>query len=193
MALPCPPFGKSDHDSILLLPSYRQKLKQEVPVVRTAQHWSDQSESMLQDCFDHVDWDMLQVASENNIDIYTDMVTEFIRKCIVDVIPTVTIKTYPNQKPWIDGSIRTKLKARTTAFNHGKVTGNMVEYKQCSYSLRKAITGKTSVQRQSGVVIQRRRHETNVVGSTDNHGLQRENLPHCGRLAPGQAKHLHTL
>ena len=32
-----------------------------------------------------------------------------------------------------------KLKARTTAFNHGKVTGNMTEYKQCSYSLRKAI------------------------------------------------------
>ena len=54
---------------------------------------------------------MFQVASENN----TDMVTEFIRKCIGDVIPTMTIKTYPNQKPWIDGSISTKLKAQTTA------------------------------------------------------------------------------
>jgi hypothetical protein len=51
----------------------------------------------------------------------------------------VTIKTFPNQKPWIDGSIRSKLKAQTTAFNHGKATGNMTEYKQCSYSLRKAI------------------------------------------------------
>ena len=30
-------------------------------------------------------------------------------------------------------------KAQTTAFNQGKVTGNMTEYKQCSYSLRKAI------------------------------------------------------
>jgi hypothetical protein len=29
--IPCPPFGKSDHDSILLLPYYRQKLKQYVP------------------------------------------------------------------------------------------------------------------------------------------------------------------
>ena len=28
---------------------------------------------------------------------------------------------------------------RPTAFNYGKLTGNMVEYKQCSYSLRKAI------------------------------------------------------
>ena len=46
---------------------------------------------------------------------------------------------FPNQKPWIDGSIRVKLKVRTTAFNHCKVTGNVAEYKQCSYSLRKAI------------------------------------------------------
>ena len=57
---------------------------------------SDQSESMLQDCFDHAEWDMFWIASENNI--------KFIRKCIGDVVPTVTIKTYPNQKPWIDGS-----------------------------------------------------------------------------------------
>jgi hypothetical protein len=68
-----------------------------------------------------------------------DSVSELISKCIDDVIPTVTIKIFPNQKPWIDGSIRAKLKARTTAFNHGKATGNMTEYKLWSYSLRKAI------------------------------------------------------
>ena len=51
----------------------------------------------------------------------------------------MTIKTYPNQKPWIDSSIQAKLKAQTTTYNHGKVTGNMAEYKQRSYSLSKAI------------------------------------------------------
>jgi hypothetical protein len=59
---------------------------------------------MLQYCFDHKDWDMLRDDSENNI--VTDTVTEFIRKCVGDVVPTVTIKTHPNQKQWIDGSIR---------------------------------------------------------------------------------------
>jgi hypothetical protein len=110
MALPHSPFDISDHDSILLLPSYRQTLKQEVPMLRTIQHWSDQSESMLQDCFDHADWDMFRVASENNIDVYTDSVSQFIKKCIGDVVPTVTMNTYPNQKPWIDGGIHAKLK-----------------------------------------------------------------------------------
>jgi hypothetical protein len=77
-----------------------------------------------------VDWDMFRVTSENNIDTSTDTEKEFIRKCIGYAVPTVTIKTYPNQKPWIDGSIRAKLKARTIAFNQGKKTGNMEEYKQ---------------------------------------------------------------
>ena len=75
---------------------------------------------------------MFRTAS-NNIDEYADSVSEFISKCISDVLPTATIKTFPNQKPRIDGSIRAKLKVRTTAFNQGKVTGNMIEYKQCSY------------------------------------------------------------
>ena len=65
--------------------------------------------------------------------------SEFIRKCIGYVVPTVIIKTFPNQKPRINGSIRAKLKARTTAFNHGTATGYIAKYKQCSYSLRKAI------------------------------------------------------
>ena len=59
--------------------------------------------------------------------------------CIDDVVRIAMIKTFPNQKPWIGGSTRVKLKAQTTAFNQGKVTGNMTEYKQCRYSLHKAI------------------------------------------------------
>ena len=59
-----------------------------------------------------------------------DTVTEFIRKCIGDVVATVTIKTYPNQKPWIDCIINTKLKEQTNTFNHGKVD-NALRITQC--------------------------------------------------------------
>ena len=45
---------------------------------------------------------MFRVASDNNIDVYADMVSEFINKCIGDVVPTVSIKTFPNQRPCID-------------------------------------------------------------------------------------------
>uniref|UniRef100_A0A8C7VNF9 N-end rule aminoacyl transferase C-terminal domain-containing protein n=1 Tax=Oncorhynchus mykiss TaxID=8022 RepID=A0A8C7VNF9_ONCMY len=82
-----------------------------IPSLESVQRWSDQSDSTLQDCFDHVDWDMFRTASNNNIDEYADSVSEFIRKCIDDVVPIAKIKTFPNQKPWIDGSILVKLKA----------------------------------------------------------------------------------
>jgi hypothetical protein len=48
--------------------------------------------------------------------VYTTSVIGFISKCIDDVIPTVTVRTYPNQKPWITGNICTELKARAAAF-----------------------------------------------------------------------------
>ncbi len=62
-SLPRPPFGKSDHSSVLLLPAYRQKLTCEAPALRTIQCWSDQSDAILQDCFDHVDWDMFRAPT----------------------------------------------------------------------------------------------------------------------------------
>ena len=34
-ALPHPPFGKSDPPFILLIPAYKQKLKQDAPVTRS--------------------------------------------------------------------------------------------------------------------------------------------------------------
>ena len=67
---------------------------------------------------------MFRIASDNNIDVYADWVSEFISKCIGDVVPAVTIKIFPNQRPWINGSIRAKLKAQTIAFNHSKATRN---------------------------------------------------------------------
>ena len=59
----------------------------------TIQRWSDQSEATLQDCFEHVDWIMFRSASENNIDLYADSVSVFIKRCNGDIVPTVTIKT----------------------------------------------------------------------------------------------------
>ncbi len=134
-SLPRPPFGKSDHSSVLLLPAYRQKLKREAPALRTIQCWSDQSDGILQDCFDHVDWDMFWAASDDDIEEYSDSVTCFIRKCIEDVIPTKIISIYPNQKPWINSDVRSTLSARTSAFK----SGNTDDRKQASYDLRRSI------------------------------------------------------
>jgi hypothetical protein len=54
--------------------------------------------------------------SSDGIEEYTTSVTGFIIKCIEDVVPSVTVRTYPNQKPWITGNIRTELKGRAADF-----------------------------------------------------------------------------
>jgi hypothetical protein len=54
--------------------------------------------------------------SSNSIEEFTTSVTGFINKYIDDVVPTVTIRTYQNQKPWITVNILTGLKARATAY-----------------------------------------------------------------------------
>ncbi len=64
-------------------------------------------------------WDMFRAASEDDIEAYSDTVTCFIRKCTDDVVPTKTIRIYPNQKPWINSDVRSALSARTSAFKSG--------------------------------------------------------------------------
>ena len=70
----------------------------------------------------------------DGIEEYTTSVFGFINKCVDDVIPTVTIRTFPNQKPWITGNIRTELKARATAFK--ELPLNPEAYKKSRYALR---------------------------------------------------------
>ncbi len=78
---------------------------------------------------------MFRAASEDDIEAYSDTVTCFIRKCIDDVVPTKTIRIYPNQKPWINSDVRSALSARTSAFK----SGNTNDRKQASYDLRRSI------------------------------------------------------
>ena len=48
--------------------------------------------------FSSTDWNMLWDSS-NGIEEYTTTVIGFINKCIANIIPTVTVRTFPNQKP----------------------------------------------------------------------------------------------
>jgi hypothetical protein len=54
--------------------------------------------------------------SSDGIEEYTISVSSFINKCIDDVVPTVTMHTYLNQKPWITGNIRPELNGRVATF-----------------------------------------------------------------------------
>jgi hypothetical protein len=56
-----------DHNTILLTPSYIQKLEQEIPVTHSIRKWSHEMDAKLQDCF-----------ASTDIEEFTTSVTGFI-------------------------------------------------------------------------------------------------------------------
>ncbi|KAL0150804.1 hypothetical protein M9458_053886 [Cirrhinus mrigala] len=100
--------------------------------------WTDQSVAALQDALDDADWDMFRNSS-NDINVFTEAVVGFIGKLADDTALKTTIRTFPNQKPWVDKTIRDALRSRTAAYNAGLASGDMVPYKAASYNVRKAV------------------------------------------------------
>ncbi|KAI3354592.1 hypothetical protein L3Q82_019091 [Scortum barcoo] len=129
----CPTRGENTLDHVYTPYADTQKLKRDGPVTRTIQQWSDQSDSALRDCFSTTEW---CVFKDTDINTYTDAVIGYIGKCIDDVVPRITVQTFPNQKPWVNGEVRAKLKARTDAYN----SGDLEEYRKSRYALRRAIS-----------------------------------------------------
>ena len=63
-------FGISDHNSILLIPTYKQKLKRETSLTRSIKKWSDDADAKLQDSLASTDWNMFWDSSDG-IEEYT--------------------------------------------------------------------------------------------------------------------------
>ena len=73
---------------------------------------------------------------DDNINTHMDAVIGNVGKCIDDVVPKITVRTFPNQKPWINAEVRAKLKARTNAHR----VGYLEEYRESRYALQRAIS-----------------------------------------------------
>ncbi len=127
-ALPCPPFSKSDHVSVLLLPSYRRKLKCDRLVKQTIHRLLDKSDLALCHCFSTTKWCGFQ---NNNTDrshwqhrrMYWRRHT---KDYITDILKSegLTEKSVPNLK-------------------HGPTpttTTDLEEYRKSRYTFRRAIS-----------------------------------------------------
>ncbi|KAI5628338.1 gastrula zinc finger protein XlCGF28.1-like [Silurus asotus] len=91
-----PPFGKSDHAAIFLMPVYKQRLKQEAPVQREVTRWTDQSVAALQDALDDAAWDMFQRSSDD-VNMLTEAVVGFIGKLTDDTVQKTLSERFPTR------------------------------------------------------------------------------------------------
>ncbi len=105
---------------------------------RVVTRWSSHSEAMLQAALDDVDWDMFRVSS-SDVSEFTDVALSFANTLTEQATETMTVRTFPNQKPWVDGTIRAAVNKCTAAYNEALLSGNMSEYKASCYFLRRAV------------------------------------------------------
>ncbi len=78
-------------------------------------------------------------ASSSDLSEFTDVALSFVNTLTKQVTETVTIRTFSNQKPWVDRTIRDLVNHRTAAYNAGLLSENMSEYKASCYALRRAV------------------------------------------------------
>jgi len=122
-----------------------------------------------------LDWNMF-LSSSSDVSEFTDVVTSFIAMLADTIVPTVKVRSFPNQKPWVDGSIHYALNARIAAYNSGLVFSHMDEYKAASYGLRRVVKDVKRRYRDK-VESQMEQHDiqTPMAGATDYHRLPGQN------------------
>ncbi len=131
-----PAFGKLDHAAIFLTPEYKQRIVQGPPVEREVTRWSSHSEAMLQASLDDVDWDMLR-ASSSDVSEFTEVALSFVNMLTEQATETVKIRTFSNQKPWVDRTIRNAVNHRTAAYTADqRVRKQQTEQRSCIHPVR---------------------------------------------------------
>ncbi len=78
-------------------------------------------------------------ASSSDVREFTEVALSFVNTLTEQATETVKIRTFSNQKPWVDRTIRDAVNHRTAAYNVGILSGNMSEYKTSCYTLRRAV------------------------------------------------------
>lgn len=90
-------------------------------MTKKVRRWTDQSEDMLEDALENADWEMFRLTS-TDVSKFMEVVVSYISLLTDTIILTVQIKIFPNQKPWVDETVRSALRAGTTTYNAGLIS-----------------------------------------------------------------------
>lgn len=113
------PIGTSDHNTILLLPTYVQKMRRERVETKMIKVWDVNAVEALRGCFASTDWEIL-IQDATDVSEATEIVSDYIHFCEDMIIPKKVIKIYPNNKPWITKSLKCKILEKNKLFSEKK-------------------------------------------------------------------------
>ena len=114
-----PALGESDHLMIELLPAYKTLMKRMPVEKKEIRAWDDSDACQsLRGCFECTDWNVF-FDDCNDLDEANDVVTDYIKFCESVCIKTKTIKSFPNNKPWVTKEIKEVINEKKRAFAEG--------------------------------------------------------------------------
>ena len=71
----------------------------------------------LRGCFDCTDWDVLYDDCAD-LDSNVDVCSGYISFCVGNIVPTKTVKIYPNNKPWVTKDVKSLLNRKKAALSN---------------------------------------------------------------------------
>ena len=105
------PLRESDHATVVLIPTYRQKLTALKPTKKTVRRRTDESTEALRGCMGCTDFNMFKEACPD-----ADTVTSYISWCGEVCTETKTVTLYGNDKPWFTRDIKQRLAGKNATF-----------------------------------------------------------------------------
>lgn len=130
-----PQLGTSDHNMIFCAPTYKQVLKREPCKVVQYRKWEPGNISQLQACLECTDWTSL-IDSGADVNVNTDIFNSYFNFCLDMLIPTIDMKIYPNNKPWINRELISMLNEKRRI----RQSGNSDQKKELQKRIDKKIT-----------------------------------------------------
>ncbi|KAI3367054.1 hypothetical protein L3Q82_009687, partial [Scortum barcoo] len=110
---------RSDHNLVHLKSCYSPEVQRQPVITRTIRRWSQEAEQTLQGCFEVTDWDVLFDAQGEDIPKLSDCIMDYVNFCTDNIIPTKTVRCFPNNKPWVTKNIKDVLNRKKAAFRRG--------------------------------------------------------------------------
>lgn len=91
----------------------------------------------LQECYDCTDWDIFKESCKD-LDEMTDAVCSYVAFCRDMIIPSKQVKIYPNNKPWVNRSIKDSIQKKRHAHKQGNASDLHVATKELKSEIYKA-------------------------------------------------------
>ncbi|XP_072543920.1 uncharacterized protein [Salminus brasiliensis] len=109
-------WGTSDHNLVLLTPTYHPVVLRQPVTRKVIRKWSPEAEEALQVCFETTDWEVLCESAGEDIDNRTGCITDYINFCTDTIVPVRRVRCFPNNKPWITKDLKKLLNKKRHAF-----------------------------------------------------------------------------